>query len=352
MRLSTLLAAGLLAAAGATGQLGFRAAHSLRVASAPPVIGTGTALPWANVDVPYSQLFAASGGVAPYTWAMTGGALPPNLTLNAAGLLSGTPVQSGAYTFTVTVAGANGESASRVFTLVVALPPTPAVSITGLPDSLSPAQQPEFDIRLSSAYPRQITGTVTMTFTPNAVNSSDDPAVQFSTGGRTLNFTVPAGQMSASWLSAPALQAGTVAGQIRLTLRYSSGGQDLTPIFVPARTLTIARAAPQLDSIKVSGAPSGVQVVVTGFSTPREVTEATFTFTAELASGSQTISVTVKVNEAFTAWYTGEPAAKYGSAFLYTQPFTVQGNAGNIKSVSLILANTSGFSEEATASFP
>ena len=352
MRLAILLLAGFVAVTAAAGQLGFRAAHALRIAPAAPVIGTGSALPWATLDAAYAQTLTASGGTTPYTWTLTGGTLPQGLTLGAAGLLSGTPVQNGVFNFTVTVAGANGESADRAFNLVVVLPPSPSVTISGLPDTLTPAQQPEFDIQLSSAYSRDITGTVTLTFTPNAVNASDDPAVQFSTGGRTLGFTVPAGQTSAAWASPPALQAGTVAGQIRLALRYSAAGQDLTPTFVPTRTATIARGVPKIDSVQLVVGSGGVQVSVAGYSTPREVTQATFTFTAALASGSQTVSVTVDVKDAFTSWYTGASSTQYGSAFLYTQPFTVQGNASNIKSVELNLSSTSGISESATASVP
>src|SRR5262249_11705115 len=43
----------------------------------------------------------ATGGVGPYTFAVTGGALPPGLALDASGLLSGTPTQAGTFSFTV-----------------------------------------------------------------------------------------------------------------------------------------------------------------------------------------------------------------------------------------------------------
>jgi len=41
--------------------------------------------------------------------------------------------------------------------------------VTGLPDTVTPAQQPSFDVQLNSAYSLPITGTVTLTFTPDAV---------------------------------------------------------------------------------------------------------------------------------------------------------------------------------------
>src|SRR5262249_26969584 len=50
-----------------------------------------------------SQFFAVSGGVAPYSWSIQSGSLPPGLTLTSAGLLSGTPTTPNSYNFVVAV---------------------------------------------------------------------------------------------------------------------------------------------------------------------------------------------------------------------------------------------------------
>ena len=51
-----------------------------------------TALPAATAGVSYSAKLAASGGIAPYTWSVTKGALPAGLTLvPATGLIAGIP---------------------------------------------------------------------------------------------------------------------------------------------------------------------------------------------------------------------------------------------------------------------
>ncbi len=196
MRLLALLTASVLLAVVGT-------AGGQNAASDPLVIGTDSVLPWATFAAPYSQTLTVSGGTAPYTWSIASGALPRGLALDASGLLSGIPTQGGAFNFTVTVADSSGQSATKAFSLLVVLPQTPAVSITGLPDTVNPADQPELDVQLSSAYSLDITGSITLTFNSNAVNLSDDPSIQFSTGGRTLAFTIPAGQTSASWDSPP-----------------------------------------------------------------------------------------------------------------------------------------------------
>jgi uncharacterized repeat protein (TIGR01451 family)/fimbrial isopeptide formation D2 family protein len=81
------------------------------------------ALPPARANVPYTQIFTATGGCAStFTFAITGGALPPGLTLSPNGVLSGTPTQQGDFTFTVTATDSCGCSKSQTYTLNVDCP--------------------------------------------------------------------------------------------------------------------------------------------------------------------------------------------------------------------------------------
>lgn len=63
-------------------------------------------LPNMCVPSPYSFSIEASGGVPPYTFDLFEGTLPIGITLDANGLLSGTPTVPGTYTFTVHVVDA------------------------------------------------------------------------------------------------------------------------------------------------------------------------------------------------------------------------------------------------------
>ncbi|HYJ84979.1 MAG TPA: putative Ig domain-containing protein [Pyrinomonadaceae bacterium] len=81
------------------------------------------ALPPARANVPYTQIFTATGGCAStFTFAITGGALPAGLTLSPNGVLSGTPTQQGDFTFTVTATDSCGCSKSQTYTLNVDCP--------------------------------------------------------------------------------------------------------------------------------------------------------------------------------------------------------------------------------------
>ncbi len=66
-----------------------------------------------EVGVAYAPVaMAATGGVQPYTWSISAGALPDGLALGSDGTVSGTPTTAGTFTFTVQVADAGNSSAT------------------------------------------------------------------------------------------------------------------------------------------------------------------------------------------------------------------------------------------------
>jgi len=78
---------------------------SITVSPISPVTLTGS-LPNATQGVLYAQTLVAMGGLEPYTYTLTAGALPPGLSLSSTGTISGTPTAVGASSFTVTVTDA------------------------------------------------------------------------------------------------------------------------------------------------------------------------------------------------------------------------------------------------------
>lgn len=91
-------------------------------ASTPPSITT-TTLPAGIQNVAYSATFAATGGATPYTWAITGGTLPPGLSFNpSTGVISGTPTIITTTALTVQVTDANLLTASASYSLAITGP--------------------------------------------------------------------------------------------------------------------------------------------------------------------------------------------------------------------------------------
>lgn len=78
-------------------------------------------------DSSCSFTFTASGYPAAMTYSETG-ALPSGMTLSAAGILSGTPSQSGTFSITVTATNGVSPDATETFTLTVGAPESPSIT--------------------------------------------------------------------------------------------------------------------------------------------------------------------------------------------------------------------------------
>ena len=227
-------------------------------------------------------------------------------------------------------------------------------TISGLTDTVPPAQQPKVSVDLSSPYPIELTGQLQLSFTSNADVPSDDPSIQFSSGGRVANFIIPADSTKAQFAGAPdiAFSTGTVSGTIGLTASLQNGTADVTPTTIPTRMVDIEHLAPAITDVSIaSRTATGFELAVTGYSTPRSLTQAAFRFTPRPGSTVPTGVLNVDVGDPFTAWYQSAESQPFGSQFRLRVPFTVQGDINAISSVSVTLTNAAGTSEAVSANF-
>jgi hypothetical protein len=104
------------------------AAVQLVIATAP-VITTPAALPTGVAGSQYSASLAVSGGVPPFQWSVSAGALPAGLAINVQSNLAGTPVAPGTFSVRLTVKDSNNVSASRQFTIII-IDDNPALAIS------------------------------------------------------------------------------------------------------------------------------------------------------------------------------------------------------------------------------
>ncbi|HWR53098.1 MAG TPA: Ig domain-containing protein [Bryobacteraceae bacterium] len=320
---------------------------TLAVTQSAQITSTAT-LPSATAGVAYSHVLQAAGGAAPYRWSILGGSLPAGLSLDAAtGTLSGTPSATGDFSFTVRMTDANNTTDSQVFTLIVAVEGTPAVRFSGVPETARSLEQFAVSLTLDRAFPIALSGTLALSFAPDSSAPADDPAIQFSTGGRTVTFTVPANSAQVALPSGLMLQTGSVAGTITLTAAVGAGTNMAQG---GTSTLRILRAAPVIRRVTLVRTATGFEVWITGLSNSRDLGAATFSF-QQGSSALTTTNVQVDFSGAARDWYQGAGSRVFGSQFTIVQPFTLNGIQEAVAGVTVTLTNAQGASQPVSAQF-
>jgi hypothetical protein len=307
-------------------------------AGAPLSITTTSPLPSGMMGTRYSRDLQASGGTPPYRWSIRSGSPPQGLTLSSDGLLSGTPTSAGSFSFTtrVTDSSSSQQTADQTFTLTIDNSNLPSLTLTGMPGELNPTQQQSIGLALAAPYPAALSGILTISFTPNAVVAIDDPMVMFSTGSRTVSFSIPANSTAAVFPSPVMLLTGTVAGSVSLTATL----QGTQPQRIG--TVNVRLLPPQLRNVVGTRIPGGLRVEVTGYSPERRVQRVDFEFRLRTAAGMESASLGRSVEPEFDNWYRSPNSAAFGSSFLFMQSFVVQGDTTAIESVTITLTNAQG----------
>ena len=108
---------------------GQTATAPLQITIAPPLPKiTISDLPKGEVGAVYSSRVTAAGGVTPYAWSVSAGALPGGLTLSPAGSVSGIPSSAGIFNFTAKVSDVDDQTVSSP--LQITIVPAPQVTTT------------------------------------------------------------------------------------------------------------------------------------------------------------------------------------------------------------------------------
>ncbi|KQZ57518.1 hypothetical protein ASD53_07745 [Lysobacter sp. Root559] len=322
----------------ATDANSFSGTRAYTLVVAPPVIVVApTTLPNGTVAAAYSQTVSASGGISPYTFAITAGALPAGVTLNAStGAVSGTPTAGGTFNFTVTATGSSTgtgapHTGSRAYSLVIA-PPTINLPATTLADG---TQNLAYSATLNPASG----GTAPYTYAVTAGALPPGITLAASTGvlsgtptaSGTFNFAVTATDSSTgtgAYSSAPRgytlqiINIPPVANPISASVAYNSGANPIA--------LNITGGVP--TSVAIGTAPANGTAIASGTTityqpNPGYAGPDSFTYTATNGAGTSapaTVTITVG-NPTITVTAGGPLTAQIGVA--YSQTFTWNGGA-------------------------
>ena len=109
--------------------------------------------------------------------------------------------------------------------------------------------------------------------------------------------------------------------------------------------LTIAALPPVITSTPTitNASSSGFNVELNAYSTTRDLSAASFTFTAAASAQLTGTSFTgVQLGSAATQWFTNSASAATGGAFHLIVPFTFSGNPAAIGTVTVTLSNSAG----------
>ncbi|MGR4862194.1 putative Ig domain-containing protein [Caulobacter sp. LARHSG274] len=265
------------------------------------VVITTTSLPTPVLGQSYSQVVATSGGTSPVTFAVTGGALPAGLSLNAStGAISGTATAAGAYSVTITATDTNGLTDAETYSGTISAGVT--ITTASLPTPV-----------LGQSYSQTIVtsgGTAPVTF---AVTSGALPAglsLNASTGAISGTATA-AGAYSVTIIATDTnglTDAETYSGTI-------SAGVTITTLTLPTPVLgqsysqtivTSGGAAPVTFAVTSGALPTGLSLntstgAVTGAATAAGAYSVTITATdANGLTDAETYSRTISAGVTIT----------------------------------------------------
>ena len=103
-----------------------------------PLNITTSSLPNATTNSSYSQTLQAQEGTSPYTWLITSGSLPTNLSLNnSTGIISGTPTIAGTSNFTIQATDSVSDTDIQALSITIENEPAPDTESPTTPTNLT-----------------------------------------------------------------------------------------------------------------------------------------------------------------------------------------------------------------------
>ncbi|PVM94036.1 putative Ig domain-containing protein, partial [Caulobacter endophyticus] len=298
---------------------------------------------------------AATGGTAPVTFAVTTGALPTGLSLNASiGVISGTATAAGAYSFKITATDANGLTDAKTYSGSISA--GVAITTTSLPTPL-----------LGQAYSHTVVtsgGTAPVTFavttgalpTGLSLNASNGVISGKATAAGAYNFAVTAAD--ANGLTDAETYSGTISAGVVITtasLPTPVLGQDYSQT-----VSTTGGTAPVTFAVTTGALPTGLTLNASTGAISGTATAAgaySFAVTAADADGltdAETYSGTISAAVAITT--TSLPTPVLGQAYSQTvatsdgtAPVTFAVNTGSLPTGLTLNASTGVLSGTATA---
>ncbi len=157
-----------------------------------------------------------------------------------------------------------------IFPLMLDVPTLPVVRFSSAARTLRPGEQVSLGLSLARPYPIDIAGSLQLEL--DSLENPNDPALQWSSGGRQAAFSIPAGETAAVFAGAASMaefQAASVAGEITVATRFTTDpwGIDITPATAPSvRYMVDVAALPEVQFSQAGGQLRAGQTMDLGLS--------------------------------------------------------------------------------------
>ena len=266
----------------ATSDADSRETGSVRIIlNAPPQIST-TSLSSGTTGTMFSQTVAEAGGTAPFTWAISSGAIPAGLSLDTgSGAITGTPTLGGTWNFTIEVTDADSISAVANLALTINSTATAGNSVPFVSQPLVP----------SSAAP----GGAAFTLNVTGAGFVSGATIDFNGAPLTTTFT-DSGHLSATVPAASIATAGTATITV---VNPGAGATASNPVYFPITASEASVTFANATGSPVAAPAAPVAVVATDLNADGK---------ADLAiEGDSSLAILLGVGDGTFTTATGSP---------------------------------------------